>query len=110
MSMISIVGSIFNFADFNNSIIEFGLQPFTVYIDDLIWPFIFLGVIALTWGSTKHVSSVLVAILLTFGAFGFKKGFLTALGSQISLLFSLIAVLCVAVLMLGLFLKKKRDW
>ncbi len=106
-SIVMAVGK-FNFSDFNNSFLNWGFEPYMVYVDDLIWPLIFLGVIGFTWSATKHVSSVLMAILLTFGAFGFKKGFLAS--PEISLFFSLIAVLCVAVLMLGLFLKKRSDW
>jgi hypothetical protein len=98
----------FDFLQFDNNVLEWSMGPYMIYFDDMIWPLIFLGVIGLTWSATKHVSSVLASILLTFGAFGFKKGFIA--NPDISMLFSLIAVLCVTLLLLGLFLKKKGDW
>jgi hypothetical protein len=98
----------FDFNIFNNSVINWGFMPFTFYFDDLLWPFIFVAVVGLTWSTTKHVSTVLASILLTFGAYGYKIGFISS--PEISIFFSLVAVLCVAILMLGVFLRKRGDY
>ena len=84
---------------------EWALGPFKVYVGDFVWVFLFVGVIAITWGSSKHVSSLLAVILLIFAAYGTQRVFVD--NSEVSLLFSLIAAICVASMMLGLFLYKR---
>ena len=80
-----------------------------VYVSDFIWVFLFLGMIGLVYGATKNVGSTLVAILLTFAAYGGKRAFIDGIGQQVSLLFSVIAAICLTVLILGLFLSKRRG-
>lgn len=95
----------FDIEGFKLNLPEWAMGPYKVYVGDFIWMFLFVGVIAITWGSSKHISSVFIVILLTFAAYGTQRVFVD--NSEISLLFSLIAAVCIAAIMLGLFLKKK---
>ena len=95
----------FDIEDFKLNLPEWGMAPYKVYVGDFVWMFLFVGVIAITWGSSKHVSSVLIVILLLFAAYGTQRVFVD--NSEISLLFSVIAAICVAAIMLGLFLNKR---
>ena len=99
----------FDLPDFMDNLPEFAMGPFKVYVNDFVWVFIFIGMIGLVWGATKNVGSTLIAILLTFAAYGGKRAFVDGMGQQVSLMFSVIAALCLAVLILGLFLTKRRG-
>ena len=81
------------------------MGPYKVYVGDFVWMMLFVGVIAIAWGSSKHISTVFIVILLTFAAYGTQRVFVD--NSEISLLFSLVAAVSIAAIMLGLFLKKK---
>jgi len=95
----------FDIEGFKLNLPEWAMGPYKVYVGDFIWMFLFVGVIAISWGSSKHISTVFIVILLTFAAYGTQRVFVD--NSEISLLFSLIAAVCIAAIMLGLFLKKK---
>jgi len=99
----------FDFNEFAFNLPEWAVGPFTAYVSDFVWVIIFIGMIGLVYGATKNVGSTLVAILLTFAAYGGKRGFLDGMGQQVSLMFSVIAAICLAVLVLGLFIKKRRG-
>lgn len=95
----------FDVEDFKLNLPEWAMGPYKVYVGDFIWMFLFVGVIAITWGSSRHISSTFIVILLTFAAYGTQRVFVD--NSEISLLFSIIAAVCIAAIMLGLFLKKR---
>ena len=95
----------FDIEDFKLNLPEWAMGSYKVYVGDFVWMFLFVGVIAITWGSSKHISSVFIVILLTFAAYGTQRVFVD--NSEVSLLFSVIAAVCVAAIMLGLFLKKR---
>lgn len=95
----------FDIEDFKLNLPEWAMGSYTVYVGDFIWMFLFVGVIAITWGSSKHISSTFIVILLVFAAYGTQRVFVD--NSEISLLFSIIAAVCIAAIMLGLFLKKR---
>ena len=95
----------FDIEDFKLNLPEWAMGPYKVYVGDFVWMFLFVGVIAIAWGSSKHVSTVFIVILLTFAAYGTQRVFVD--NSEISLLFSIIAAVCISAIMLGLFLKKK---
>ena len=95
----------FDLEDFKLNFPEWALGPYKVYVGDFVWMFLFIGVIAITWGSSKHISSVLMVILLLFAAYGTQRVFVD--NSEISLLFSIIAAASIAAIMLGLFLRKR---
>ncbi len=97
----------FDIEDFKLNLPEWAVGPFKVYVGDFVWMFIFVGVIAITWGSSKHISSVFIVILLIFAAYGTQRVFVD--NSEISLLFSIIAAVCIAAIMLGLFLRKRHG-
>ena len=97
----------FDLEDFKLNLPEWAMGPYKVYVGDFVWMFLFVGVIAITWGSSSHISSVLIVILLIFAAYGTQRVFVD--NSEISLLFSVIAAICVATVMLGLFLRKKHG-
>ena len=97
----------FDLEGFKLNLPEWALGPFKVYVGDFVWMFIFVGVIAITWGSSKHISSVLMVILLLFAAYGTQRVFVD--NSEISLLFSIVAAASVAAIMLGLFLRKRNG-
>jgi len=99
----------FDFPDFMNNLPEFAVGPFKVYVNDFVWVFIFVGMIGLVWGASKNVGSTLIATLLVFAAYGGKRAFVDGMGQQVSLMFSVIAAICLAVLILGLFLKKRHG-
>ena len=95
----------FDIEGFKLNLPEWAMGPYKVYVGDFIWMFLFVGVIAISWGSSKHISAVFIVILLTFAAYGTQRVFVD--NSEISLLFSVIAAVCIAAIMLGLFLRKK---
>jgi len=95
----------FDIEDFKLNLPEWAMGPYKVYVGDFVWMFMFVGVIAISWGSSKHVSTVFIVILLTFAAYGTQRVFVD--NSEISLLFSIIAAVCISAIMLGLFLRKK---
>lgn len=99
----------FDIVDFIENLPEFAMGPFKAYVSDFVWVFIFIGMVGLVWGATKNVGSTLVAILLIFAAYGGKRAFVDGMGQQVSLMFSVIAAICLTVLILGLFLTKKRG-
>ena len=95
----------FDLEDFKLNFLEWSVGAYKVYLGDFVWIFLFIGVIAITYGSSNHLSSTLLAILLMFAAYGIQRVFVD--NSEISLLFSVIAAVCIAAIMLGLFLRKK---
>ena len=95
----------FDIEGFKLNLPEWAVGPYKVYVGDFIWMILFVGVIAIAWGSSEHISTVLIVILLMFAAYGSQRVFVD--NSEISLLFSVIAAVCVAAIMLGLFLKKR---
>ena len=95
----------FDIEDFKLNLPEWAMGSYKVYVGDFVWMFLFVGVIAIAWGSSKHVSTVFIIIMLLFAAYGTQRVFVD--NSEISLLFSLIAAVCIAAIMLGLFLKKR---
>lgn len=97
----------FDLEDFKLNLPEWAVGPFKVYVGDFVWMFLFIGAIAITWGSSKHVSSVFIVILLIFAAYGTQRVFVD--NSEISLLFSIIAAICIASAMLGLYLRKRSG-
>jgi hypothetical protein len=99
----------FDLPDFMENLPEFAVGPFKVYVNDFVWVFIFIGMVGLVWGATKNVGSTLIATLLVFAAYGGKRAFVDGMGQQVSLMFSVIAAICLAVLILGLFLKKRHG-
>jgi len=97
----------FEVEEFKFNLPEWAMGPYKVYVGDFVWMFLFIGVIAITWGSSKHISSVFAVILLLFAAYGTQRVFVD--NSEISLLFSVIAAVCIASVMLGLFLRKRNG-
>lgn len=97
----------FDLEGFKLNFPEWAMGPYKVYVGDFVWMFLFIGVIAITWGSSDHISSTLLVILLMFAAYGTQRVFVD--NSEISLLFSIIAVASVAAIMLGLFLRKRNG-
>ena len=97
----------FEVEEFKFNLPEWAMGPYKVYVGDFVWMFLFIGVIAITWGSSKHISSVFAVILLLFAAYGTQRVFVD--NSEISLLFSVIAAVCIAAVMLGLFLRKRNG-
>jgi hypothetical protein len=97
----------FDIEGFKLNLPEWAMGPYKVYVGDFVWMILFVGMIAITWGSSKHISSVFVVILLMFAAYGTQRVFVD--NSEISLLFSIIAAVCIAAIMLGLFLNKRRG-
>ena len=99
----------FDINDAINNLPEFAMGPYKVYVSDFIWVFLFLGMIGLVYGASKNVGSTLIAILITFAAYGGKRAFVDGMGQQVSLLLSVIAAICLTVLILGLFLTKRKG-
>lgn len=97
----------FDIEDFKLNLPEWAMGPYKVYVGDFIWMFLFVGVIAVSWGGSKHISSTFIVILLVFAAYGTQRVFID--NSEISLLFSIIAAVCIAAIMLGLFLRKRHG-
>jgi len=89
---------------------EWAVGQYKVYISDFIWVFLFIGMIGFVWTvSHNNVGATLASILLIFAAYGGKRAFLDGMGQQVSLLFSVIGAICLAVLILGLFLRKRHG-
>jgi len=99
----------FDINDAINNLPEFAMGPYKVYVSDFVWVFLFLGMIGLVYGASKNVGSTLIAILITFAAYGGKRAFVDGMGQQVSLLLSVIAAICLTVLILGLFLTKRKG-
>ena len=97
----------FDINDVMGNLPEYAMGPYMVYVGDFVWMFLFVGVIAIAWGGSSHISTVFIVILLTFAAYGTQRVFID--NSEVSLLFSLIAAVAIAAIMLGLFLKKGRG-
>ena len=108
-SFITLAADTFDVGEFKNDTIGWFLDPFEIFVDDLLWPIILLGVIIGVYTLSGSAVATLGAIFLTFAAFGAKKGFVdNTYGQQISMIFSLIAAVLVAVMILGIFLSAKR--
>jgi len=95
----------FNYTNFSRDVPTWFMGPYMLYIDDLLWPLIFVFVIGIVHMAGGHVVSTLGAILLTFAVFGAKKGFID--NPELSLFFSVIAVACTAALVLAMFLRRR---
>jgi len=98
--------AVFNYTVFSRDVPSWFMSPFTIYIDDLLWPLIFVFVIGIVHMAGGHVVSTLGAILLTFAVFGAKRGFID--NPELSLFFSVIAVACLAAIVLAMFLTRRR--
>jgi len=99
----------YDIENFIDNLPEFAFGPYMIYVSDFVWVFLFIGMIGLVYGASKNVGATLVAILLTFAAYGGKRAFVDGMGQQVSLMFSVIAAICLTVLILGLFLSKRRG-
>ena len=97
----------FDIEDFKLNLPEWGMGPYKIYVGDFVWMFLFIGIIAISWGSSVNISSTLIVILLLVAAYGTQRVFID--NSAVSLFVSLIAVIGVAVSMLGLFLTRKQG-
>ena len=96
-----------NITDYLNDVIGWHMTPYQIYIGVLVWPIIMGVMITLVYLATQDLGAVTAIILIVFALFGTTNMFVQA--EELSLLFFIFTVVCIASLFATLFIKKRHG-